>query len=116
MIHGIQALQKYRDTAIDESERIEEEFDVLIKAFDLDSSFIFHVGLDVQPTHSWKAPYRDLKARHVLLIMVKQTTYIRHDLLSSMRQHRLESIVYAPADTSYEHTAAAGTLRPPCTL
>jgi hypothetical protein len=57
----MQALQKYKDTAIAESERIEEQFDDLIKDFDLDSSFVFHIGLDIQPTHSWKAPYKDIK-------------------------------------------------------
>ncbi|CAL8467961.1 g7499 [Coccomyxa elongata] len=55
------ALQRYKDTIITESEHIEEDLDTLISALDLDSAFTFHIGLDVQPSHSWKASYRDIE-------------------------------------------------------
>jgi hypothetical protein len=57
-----QALQPYRDTAVTESERIEEDFDSLIATLDLDAPFVFHIGLDVPGDVSWKAPYQDIEA------------------------------------------------------
>ena len=61
-----QALQPYRDTAVSESERIEEEFDDLIAVLDLQAPFTFHIGLDVQGELSWKAPYRDIEVLHAV--------------------------------------------------
>ena len=78
----MQALQKYKDTAIAESERIEEQFDDLIKDFNVDSSFTFHIGLDIQPTHSWKAPYKDIKvdATHHLMVYHECRSGCKHNL------------------------------------
>ena len=63
-----QALQPYRDTAVSESEHIEEEFDDLIKVLDLEAPFTFHIGLDVQGELSWKAPYREIEV-HAMACM-----------------------------------------------
>ena len=58
---AMQALGKYSDTAIDGSERIEEDFELLKGKLDLDQPLVFHVGLDVRQPHSWKSPYQDIK-------------------------------------------------------
>ncbi|KAK9909292.1 hypothetical protein WJX75_000086 [Coccomyxa subellipsoidea] len=82
------ALQKYKDTAIAESERIEEQFDDLIKDFDLDSSFVFHIGLDIQPTHSWKAPYKDIKVEVASLGDTEEDTATVETKILQLRKNK----------------------------
>ena len=59
-----------------ESERIEEQFEDLIRGLDLDAPLTFHVGLDVKAAHTWKAPYRDIEVcpmrpmRHALAVCI----------------------------------------------
>ncbi|CAK0765119.1 hypothetical protein CVIRNUC_003226 [Coccomyxa viridis] len=57
------ALGQYSDTAIDGSERIEEDFEFLKGKLDLDQPLVFHVGLDVRQPHSWKSSYKDIKVK-----------------------------------------------------
>lgn len=63
MSSHVQALEKFKATAIAESERIEEDINTLSKGLDVEGSFTFHVSLDVQPSHSWNASYKDIKVR-----------------------------------------------------
>lgn len=70
-----QALERYKDTAVSESERIEEQFEDLIAGLDLDAPLTFHVGLDVKAAHTWKAPYRDIEARHAISLLYFSNIY-----------------------------------------
>ena len=64
--HAVQALGRFDATAIEGSERIEEDFSALKGRLDMGKPLTFHVNLDVRQPHSWKAPYKDIKVPPML--------------------------------------------------
>ena len=68
-----QALERYKDTAVSESERIEEQFEDLIAGLDLDAPLTFHVGLDVKAAQHLEGalPGHRGAPRHLSTIFLK---------------------------------------------
>jgi hypothetical protein len=60
---GAQALSRYADTAVPDSEKIEEPIEELRARFRLDAPFTYSVAVDVQPPVAWKQPYTGIQAR-----------------------------------------------------
>eukprot|EP00208_Stichococcus_sp_RCC1054_P004255 CAMPEP_0206139378 /NCGR_PEP_ID=MMETSP1473-20131121/5719_1 /ASSEMBLY_ACC=CAM_ASM_001109 /TAXON_ID=1461547 /ORGANISM="Stichococcus sp, Strain RCC1054" /LENGTH=542 /DNA_ID=CAMNT_0053533143 /DNA_START=35 /DNA_END=1663 /DNA_ORIENTATION=- len=55
------ALQKWEDSAINESLIIETQLKDMVKSFNADKPFTFVVSVDVSPQPTWKQPYRDIE-------------------------------------------------------
>lgn len=61
ILHCPQALQKWEDSAINESLIIETQLKDMVKSFNADKPFTFVVSVDVSPQPTWKQPYRDIE-------------------------------------------------------
>ncbi|KAK9835180.1 hypothetical protein WJX81_004039 [Elliptochloris bilobata] len=55
------ALSRFADTAVSDSEKIEDDKDELLARFSLDAPLMYNVTLDVMPPVAWKQPYTGIK-------------------------------------------------------
>lgn len=56
----LQEVKEYTKDAISDS-IVPELTDEIVASFDVEKAFTYQVGFDVQPTLSWKSPYKGLK-------------------------------------------------------
>lgn len=62
-----QALKRFEQTAVSESEKIEENIEQLLAGFSLDGPLAYSVTLDVMPPVAWRQPYKGIRVRHSCL-------------------------------------------------
>ena len=62
-----QALKRFEQTAVSESEKIEENIEQLLAGFSLDGPLAYSVTLDVMPPVAWRQPYKGIRVRRSCL-------------------------------------------------
>ena len=85
--HPAQALKRFEQTAVSESEKIEENIEQLLAGFSLDGPLAYSVTLDVMPTVAWRQPYKGIQVRRSCLPLLAlgtcqihgQAARVQHD-------------------------------------
>ena len=65
----VQALKRFEQTAVSDSEKIEENIEQLLAGFSLNGPLTYSVTLDVMPPVAWKQPYKGIRVRCTLTLM-----------------------------------------------